>query len=44
MGNSNLLNLIFAPLLIAVGVILTLICKNKRRKIADIIIGLGLYL
>ena len=33
----------FAPLLIAVGVILTLICKNKKKKdIADIIIGLGL--
>lgn len=33
----------FAPILIAVGVFGTLICKNKKKKdIAEIIIGLGL--
>ncbi|NLP16002.1 MAG: Na/Pi cotransporter family protein [Clostridiales bacterium] len=33
----------FAPILIAVGVFVTLICKSKKKKdIAEIIIGLGL--
>ena len=33
----------FAPVLIAVGVLITLICKNKKKKdIAEIVIGLGL--
>lgn len=33
----------FAPILIAIGAFLTLICKNKTKKdIAEIIIGLGL--